>query len=246
MSPIAKPRLLITRFAVDALRLAKLLDEQGTFALAQPLLAVQKSAEFADAMHIFAKKYDYIIAVSRNAVDYADRALAGKSWPIAIYLAVGKRTAEKLCTVTEQKVIIPHGQFDSEGLLALPCLALPQGKRVLIVRGVGGRELLAERLTARGAIIEYYQPYQRVVINLSAKLVVEQWQQQRINGAIVGSLELLERLTELLPSEESLWLKKMTIYAPSKRITDHAIRLGWSNVEVLPGMSDKQIVDYFK
>ena len=243
---MVKPRLLITRFAPHASRLANQLNSQGIFALAQPLLEVQKTAEFDNASFVFTKTYDYIIAVSRNAVDYTAQALAENSWPVTCYVAVGKGTQAKLHSVTGQKVVVPKERFDSEGLLALPCLAQLPDKRILILRGVGGRELLAEILTARGAAVEYYQPYQRIAINLCGSLLVEQWQQKKINGAIISSVELLERLIEVVPKIEHNWLKKITIYAPSKRIAAHAVSLGWSNVKVLPGMLDQQIVDYFK
>lgn len=243
---MAKPRLLITRFAPDAQRLADLLNTQGIFALAQPLLDVQKTAEFANAHCVLAQPYDYIIAVSRNAVDYTAQALARKHWPSSVYLAVGKGTQERLQTLSGYAVQIPNEQFDSEGLLALPCLAQLSGKRILILRGVGGRELLAQTLAARGAVVEYYQPYQRVAISLSAERVVNKWQQLGINGAIISSVELLDRLIEVVPKEEHQWLKKLTIYVPSGRIASHASAFGWSDLKVLSGMQDKQIVDYFK
>jgi len=243
---MAKPRLLITRFAPDAQRLADLLNAQGIFALAQPLLCVQKTAEFTDVRFVLAKSYDYIIAVSRNAVDYTAQALAGQCWPNSVYLAVGKATQARLQDASGQPVQIPCTEFDSEGLLALPCLAQPAGKKVLILRGVGGRELLAQILTERGAVVDYYQPYQRVAINLSGSLLVNKWQQQEINGAIISTVELLDRLIELVPKEAHNWLKQMTIYVPGRRIASHASELGWGNVKVLCGMQDKQIVDYFK
>ena len=126
------------------------------------------------------------------------------------------------------------------------CLAQLQGRRVLILRGTGGRELLAEVLTARGAAVEYYQPYQRIAINLCGAFLVKQWQQQNINGAIISSVELLERLFAIVPENELSWLKSITIYAPSKRIAEYALLSGCSNVKVLPGMRDQQIIDYFK
>lgn len=243
---MAKPRLLITRLAPDAQRLADLLNAQGIFALAQPLLCVQKTAEFANARSILTQDYDYIIAVSRNAVDYTAQALAGERWPCSSYLAVGKGTQASLHAASGQAVQIPNGQFDSEGLLALPCLAQLTGTKILILRGVGGRELLAETLTARGAVVEYYQPYQRVAINLNGEMMVNKWQQQGINGAIISSVELLERLIEVVPKDAYNWLKKVTIYVPSRRVASHARALGWCDIKVLSGMLDKQIADYFK
>ena len=49
-----------------------------------------------------------------------------------------------------------------EGLLAHPALAGVAGRDVLIVRGRGGRETLAEGLAARGARVRYLEVYRRV------------------------------------------------------------------------------------
>ncbi|WP_019616810.1 uroporphyrinogen-III synthase [Psychromonas ossibalaenae] len=243
---MAKARLLITRFAPHALRLSNLLNAQGTAAFAQPLLEVKQTAEFDDIRMLLTGSYDYIIAVSSNAVDYTKWALADNPWPAASYLAVGKGTQAVLRSATGKSVSVPDKRYDSEGLLALPCLSNIQGKRILILRGLGGRELLSETLTARGAVVEYYQPYQRVAIELNGSLLTEKWRRLNINGVIISSVELLERLLVVVPESEHKWLKNQTIYAPSKRITVHAVSLGWSSAEVLPGMADQQIVDYFK
>ena len=76
--------------------------------------------------------------------------------------------------------------------------------------------------------------------------LIKEWQQQNINGAIISSIELLERLMAVVPPAAQEWLKSLTIYAPSERILDQATRWGWSNTKVLPGMSDQQVIDYFK
>ena len=118
-----KPRLLVTRFAPHGQRLTALLKKHGVAAFAQPLLQVQQTTEFANADRVFTKKYDRIIAVSHNAVDYTDKALANTDWPKCQYFAVGKGTQTKLKNATGQEVIIPEKFFTSEGLLALPQLA---------------------------------------------------------------------------------------------------------------------------
>lgn len=243
---MSKPRLLVTRFAPHAQRLTALLNAHGVVAFAQPLLQVQQTAEFDNARCIFTNKYDYIIAVSHNAVDYTDKALANTNWPNCQYFAVGKGTQAKLNNATGQQVIIPEKLFSSEGLLALTQLADLQNKKVLILRGVGGRELLKETLTERGAIVEYYQPYQRITVDFCASSEVKKWQLKKINGVIISSIELLQRLLSVVPESEHKWLKTLTIYAPSKRITDRAELLGWSECRVISGISDQQVINYFK
>ena len=243
---MVEARLLVTRFAPHAQRLTDLLNKQGIFAIAQPLLAVQKTDEFDNPRKLLANFYDYIIAVSPNAVDYTDQALAGINWPQTNYLAVGKGTQTKLKIATAQNVVVPERCFDSEGLLDLPALSDLQGKHILILRGVGGRELLCDTLTKRGAVVDYYQPYQRVAIELSGPDLIREWQRKDINGAIISSIELLERLIAVVPVTAQTWLKSITVYAPSLRITEQAKHWGWSDVKILPGMSDEQIIDYFK
>jgi uroporphyrinogen-III synthase len=240
-----KPRLLVTRFAPHGQRLTDLLNVHGVAAFSQPLLQVQQTAEFANVSRTFEKQYDCIIAVSHNAVDYTDKALANTDWPNCQYFAVGKGTQTKLINATGQEVVIPEKNFTSEGLLALPQLANLQNKKVLILRGVGGRELLKDKLIERGGIVEYYQPYQRIIVDFCASYEVKKWQLNKINGVIISSIELLQRLLAVVPESEREWLKTLTIYAPSKRITDRAELLGWSECRVLSGISDQQIINYF-
>lgn len=239
------PRLLVTRLSPHAERLVSCLIENGIYAHAQPLLTVCKTAAYEDAASAMDNSYGFIIAVSGNAVDYTAQALGEYNWPISTYLAVGKGTQKKLQQVTRQEVIVPKQGYDSEGLLRLSSLQDIQGVRILILRGVGGRELLAQTLTERGALVEYYEPYQRIAVVLSGNEMAQQWQQQAINGAIISSVELLQRLNEVVPSRDHSWLKGLTIYAPSERILKHAQLLGWEAVELLPSLLDKQIIDYF-
>lgn len=243
---MTEPRLLIGRFEPHASGLSKLLNSQGIFAVTQPLLKTEKSAEFTGADAVFTKSYDIIIAVSRNAVDYSNQALAQNSWPQALYLAVGRATRERLQKVTGCEVIIPERSFDSEGVLALPCLQAVKGKKILILRGVGGRELLADSLTESGASVDYYQPYQRIAVDFERELVLEKWQQQKINGAIISSVELLDQLITLFACIDDGWLKKLTIYAPSQRILEQAVRYGFFNVQLLPGLQGEEIVQFLK
>ncbi|WP_156801477.1 uroporphyrinogen-III synthase [Psychromonas sp. CNPT3] len=239
-----KPRLLITRFEPHASRLVKLLNEQGVFSLAQPLLEVQSSAECHDVDLIFVTRYDYIIAISAAAVKYTEQALDKKAWPTATFIAVGKRTQKMLQQATQKEVQCPPLQHDTQGLLALACLNCVQGKKILILRGVGGRAKLKKTLESRGAEVSYYQPYQRVVIDLNMDELVENWQLHKINGAIISSIELLENFTTRVRDKH--WLYELHLYVPSQRILDRALQLGWVKIVLLASLADQQIIDHFK
>ena len=73
---------------------------------------------------------------------------------------------------------------DSEGLIALAALQNVARKNVLIIRGDGGRELIAEKLSDRGASVHYFESYRRVWRNLPIELI-KTWQQQQINCILV-------------------------------------------------------------
>ncbi|VEB39673.1 uroporphyrinogen-III synthase [Chromobacterium violaceum] len=62
---------------------------------------------------------------------------------------VGAASARRLADLSGRPVLHPTAGSDSEALLALPELADASGQRWLIVRGQGGRPLLADTLAAR-------------------------------------------------------------------------------------------------
>lgn len=239
---MAKPRLLITRFAPHAQRLADLLNEQGIYSLAQPLLKVEP---VVGSLYPFAQTYNDIIAISTNAVEYTQQILQNKKWPLTRYYAVGEATQLLLAQHSKQSVYMPLDSFNSEGLLALPQLQQLKDRSILILRGVGGREFLKEELIARGASVDYYESYQRVAIELPKSTSIHKWQQQAINGAIISSIELLEQLMSIAKNDDKDWLLSLTIYAASERILEHANALGFQKTNLLPSISNQRIIDYF-
>lgn len=91
-------------------------------------------------------------------------------WPVSLPVAVvGPGSAQALAEAgiapPQHRVIVPPGgpdaRFDSEALLAELDVAALAGRRVLIVRGDGGRELLADTLRAAGAQVDIVSAYTR-------------------------------------------------------------------------------------
>ncbi|GLS90595.1 uroporphyrinogen III methyltransferase [Psychromonas marina] len=239
---MAKPRLLVTRFAPHAQRLSDLLNEHGIFTIAQPLLEVNAIEGKGFPL---SKSYDFIVAVSCNAVTYSHLNLQGKEWPKSHYLAVGEATKSLLEKKTKQLVTIPETVFNSEGLLALPILKNVDNCSILILRGLGGREYLKQHLCKRGAFVDYYESYQRVAIALPTIMMSQKWQQQGINGAIISSIELLEQLIKVTAKEQQSWLKSITLFAASERIINYAQSLGFHHTALLPSIANQDIIDYF-
>ena len=98
---------------------------------------------------------------------------SGRSCRTLQWFSVGAATAQILAD-HGLDVSYPAAGDDSEALLELPqlreAIARPDA-RVLIMRGEGGRELLAERLREQGASVDYLELYRRCLPHMRRRLV---------------------------------------------------------------------------
>ena len=240
-----EPRLLVTRFAPHAERLTNSLNDIGCFSIAQPLLMVTALNDPKTLNTFLSSHYDYVIAVSGNAVKYAQQQI-NINWPKACYFAVGQSTQSILSEATGQSVLCPLTRFDSEGLLALDPLKSIKAKRIVILRGEGGRDLLETTLIERGAKVDFFQTYKRIKIDLNGHELVNNWQQASINGAIISSVEILNQLFMFVPKEYTSWICELIFYVPSQRVAKQAALLGAQRIVLLPSLHTDQIVEFFK
>ncbi|WP_299491977.1 uroporphyrinogen-III synthase [uncultured Shewanella sp.] len=173
---------------------------------------------------------DTVIFVSPNAVKYAD-ALYQQAWPTHLdYFAVGKATRNALLNLGIQSITPQSSQQTTEGLLALPELDAVKNKKILIVRGIGGRASLAQVLEQRQASVSYWEVYQRLPVDLNAKQITNQWKIAKIDTIIVTSGEILSNLIKLVPKELFSWLQTCHIIVPSARVEQLAFQHGLEHV----------------
>jgi len=160
--------VVVTRPVGQAESLCRLLAAAGARAVPFPTLAIVQARDRlrADAVLARIDRFDVAIFVSVNAVEHG-LARLGRDQPLPVGLrlaAVGAATARALADRGHPVSLQPRVGFDSESLLALGALRAPSvaGRRIVIFRGEGGRELLAETLRERGASVEYAEVYRRV------------------------------------------------------------------------------------
>jgi len=111
--------------------------------------------------------------VSANAVHHFMRLRPpGSAWPahvLAGSTGPGTSAALREAGVPQAALIEPLGEvFDSEALWERLRLRDWQGRRVLVVRGEGGRDWLAEQLGRCGARVEFVAAYRRGLPRLDA------------------------------------------------------------------------------
>jgi len=168
--------LLVTRPLAAGQRLSAQLRAEGVDALWWPAfdLFLEPDPEARNVLAGLAR-FDLAILVSpmaaRAVAALLPKGPGGRAlWPRqTILAAVGDGTLEDAREAFEgldesrvmASVIVPgSGASGSEGLLQ-ELLSLPTPRRVLIARAQKGRELLAEELRRRGAVVEQLAVYRR-------------------------------------------------------------------------------------
>ena len=200
--------VLVTRPRELAQGLAQRVEAAGGRAIVFPTIEIEPVAPSGPVA-----RYDAVVFVSPTAVVQGARWIdAGEK-----VLAVGAGTAHEIMK-SRKDVIFPASGADSEALLALPELAEVAGRRVLIVRGEGGRALLGETLLLRGAKVDYAECYRRVRPRADAAPLLADW----VDAVTVNSAEALSNLLELLGERGRRRLADTPLFVPHPRVAAQA------------------------
>ena len=228
--------ILVTRPARQAQRLAALVEAGGGRAILFPAIEIEPLEGPLPPL----EEFDLVAFVSPTAVQCAGARLKGSSVRVA---AVGSGTRRELEAQGFTDVVAPRDGSDSEALLALPELQDVAGKRILIVRGEGGRELLAESLTARGGEVEYLECYRRVVPRADPAPLLSKWDE--VDAVTVSSSEAVDNLVGLLGAGR---LAGKPLFANHPRVAERAREAGIAEV-IVAGPGDEEtgeaLVAYF-
>ncbi len=237
--------VLVTRAAHQAGSLCGQIAAQGGLPIRFPAVEIIRPAdlELARAQMASAEDYDFLIFISQNAVLYGlklspDEKLT--SGPALV--AVGRSTAQRLAEAGYPVDVVPENRFDSEALLETPELKNVRGCRVLIVRGNGGREYLANELTQRGALVAYAEVYTRHCPEKDATNLIQRWRDD-IDIVTVTSIDLLDNLFTLFGEEEAELIKQTPLVVVSDRMRQNARERGCQNVILSKGAEDQYLVE---
>ncbi|MCX2891338.1 MULTISPECIES: uroporphyrinogen-III synthase [Pseudomonas] len=235
-------RLLLTRPAEDCAALAQNLAAAGVASSCLPLLEIEPVKPEAPQQLLLQalNGFQAVIVVSKPAARLLLEQLTKASLqpPRQNWFTVGEATAAVLQDAALEVSYPPRGD-DSEALLALPALrqavAVPAA-RVLIVRGVGGRELLAERLAEQGASVEYLELYRRCLPDYPAGTLKRRIEAERLNGLVVSSGQGFEHLQQMAGAD---WpqLARLPLFVPSPRVAEQARAAGAQQVVDCRGAS---------
>ncbi|MES9991823.1 MAG: uroporphyrinogen-III synthase [Candidatus Thiodiazotropha sp.] len=232
--------ILVTRAAHQAEGLSQRIEAARGRAIRFPALQIAASEQPQAAQDLLRQSWDLTLFVSPNAVSHALKLLAGNKIHGTLG-AVGEATAAALRHAGYSIDLIPEGRFDSEGLLMLPELQQMRDKRVLIVRGEGGRRVLGESLRARGAEVGYAEVYRRLVPRVDPTPLLAQWRQQ-VDLVTVTSVEVMDNLITLLGERGWPLLGSTPLLVISQRMGREAEKRGFETILISAGADDEAII----
>ena len=239
MMPLKGVGVVVTRPAHQAGRLAELIGHAGGRAILFPTLEIFDAQDMTPLSGAIERleQFDLAIFISPNAVNRVmNQVRAKRIWPQDLRCAaVGKGSAKALERFGCDAVIVPQGRFDSEALLALPELQDMAGKRVVIFRGEGGRELLGTELVRRGAELTMVECYRRgKPVGVDVGLLLKRWVRGEVDAITVTSGESMRNLFDLVGKLGQQWLKKTPVFVFHENIAEVARELGVEQVYVTP------------
>lgn len=237
--------VVVTRPVQKAKPLLGALEELDVPVVHLPTLAI-KPVELTAQQQGFIENldlYDLVFFVSSHSADLGMALLQDRwpQWPMGIqWYAVGPATAELLFSY-HVRAKTPSTSLDSQGLLALPEMtpSALSGKKALIVRGVGGLDVLSQGLQQRGAEVDLIEVYQRDCPT-QAEVENELAVISQVGGGIIHcySGDSLVNLITLLEFAQ-ISLSRFVLLVISRRIAERANKLGFADVQVVDSHSQQ-------
>lgn len=217
--------ILNTRPAHQQAELTAMLEADGARVLSFPVIRILASGGAAPDFSAF----DILLFVSRNAVEHGLDLAAGQDFPPALQFGViGSATRAALIEQIGDPGdrLIASEPYNSEALLEAAALRQVEGKRILILRGQAGRNLLGEQLAARGATVDYCEVYRRELPQCDPGAFSERVAEAFPTLVVLTSNEGMHNLFELVDAASAERLRAIPWLLISERMRESALKLG--------------------
>jgi len=245
--------VVITRPLAQATPLAEKVAAIGRQAVVFPLLDILPLPDQTELQAALGDigSYAMVAFVSPNAIEAAFAHV--KQWPLHVALAVvgeGSKAALAQHGLTPANATIfspldPH-RTDSQTLLDALDLASLRGRRVLVIRGETGRELLADALREQGVEVEQVAAYRRVapVLDEDRRRTLLRLLDSPSDWLITSSealRNLLQMVRDTAGEAGVAKMQRQTVVVPHVRIAETAQSLGFTCI-VQTGSGDEPLL----
>ena len=257
-------RVLVTRPEGQQDRLIDILAQAQIESECLPMLVLSALDEAADKQRMSEQllrlaDQQLAIFISSNAVRFAAQKLAdlSLSWPAQLAcVPIGASTAKAIEDEAwpqwlDSDPVDLLQPSTSEGLLAKKALQSVAGQHIMIFRGRGGRELLAEQLIARGAKVHYCELYQRQQPAYDAATVIDRLGfgkgGQPVAAILFASGETLSNFCHHIQREQlPMSIFDTAVIVPSQRIVELAQAAGFRRIHLAANASAESFLAALK
>jgi uroporphyrinogen-III synthase len=232
--------VVVTRPRELAAGLAGLIERAGGRAWLFPAIEIVSPLNPVPDLAARIARCDAAIFISRTAVRKALEQVA--AWPAAVAaFAIGEGTQSALARAGIPAQA-PAGSADTEALLQLPGLRQVSGKRIVIVCGEGGRQVLGEALRAGGAVVERAEIYRRTLPANDPSPLLGAWAAGRVQAVTASSAEGVANLFTLLGDAGAARLRETPLFVPHLRVAEAARSHGVRETVVAEGAADAEML----
>jgi len=234
--------ILITRPVSQTKNLELLLNKNNFDYALFPAFEVSKLQTKAPV-----EKYDIIIFISVNAVNYAEEHYGDLFSDSSKVFAVGPVTANQLFKNNIAVDCFPKTSASSRELLKMKECSALSNRKILIVRGRGGSETLKNYLSSSNQV-DYLEVYERIPCELTR--IHNESLMSFVNhpdGILMAtsneSLINIKRLVNCVSPKYFEILRARRLIVFSERIKSSAEKLGFKKIETTQNPSDEDFVD---
>jgi uroporphyrinogen-III synthase len=222
------------------------IEAAGGRALHLPALEIRKPQDRGRLKALLDRvtQFDIAIFVSANAVTMAMPAIRARDTDMSRLkvAAIGQKTAQALAAFGTSVDICPRQGYTSEALLELEEMQKVDGQCIVVFRGEGGRELLAETLRSRGAQVEYAQVYRRVAPRYDQGVLA-----RCLDGGFdivaVTSIEALQNLDNIVGPSRRARLRGASLLVGGQRMLKAAHEMGFAGATAARDPSDEAMLE---
>jgi uroporphyrinogen-III synthase len=243
---LAGLRVLITRPEPAGLELCGKIREQGGVPVYFPTLTIlppHDTAALERDLQTLSTQ-DLVFFISPQAVLMSEALIHSyyPTYPPALtWIAMGEGTANSLKKLNLPVDYFPQGPVTSETLLEEPYFKALINKRILIIKGESGRDVLCQALRDQACQVKETIAYRCALPEVDVTAILNSLKRQSIDRIVVTSSAGLENLKELL---FSAWqeLLSVPLLVVSARIQKQAEHLGFEHVKVSRGAGHTEII----
>lgn len=239
----AAPLVLVTRTGIAGQALAEQIAGLGfdclhcaPFELAPPADPEACASDLTDLLPA-----DRVIITSQEGVRQSVALAGANRFDRSMVIVPGRGTANLARDLGIRNVIYPSQHGTSEAMLALPELLEVEGLDILVLAAAGGRGLISQVLRRRGASVDRIEVYRRL-----PRPVPEDLERRVASAPVVitlaASWEAIAGLCEGVGDVVARALRSGILVAPSQRVADKSIEIGFQRVSLAGGANDEAML----